>query len=71
MNTVDNTCTGPTEDSIVLGAASVETHGSPIGSDEFLGHDAILGIASVETQGRPVGTDEFLGMNFSGGISND
>jgi len=58
------------EDSIVLGIASVETQGAPIGIDEPLGRNIVLGIASVETQGMPVGTDEPLGKDFAGGISN-
>lgn len=69
MNTNENNCTTP-EDSIVLGAASIETHGTPLGEGEFLGHDVALGIASEETQGIPVGTDEFFGMNADNGISD-
>jgi hypothetical protein len=57
------------EEVIELGVASVETHGTPKGEGEFLGHDLGLGIASEETQGVPVGSDEFIGMNSSG-ISN-
>lgn len=53
-----------------LGIASVETHGTPKGEGEFLGHDVGLGIASEETRGIPVGDDEFLGMNADNGISN-
>jgi len=70
MNTLENTCTKSPEDSIVLGVASIETQGAPVGIDEPLGHDLVLGIASAETQGMPVGTDEPLGRDFSGGISN-
>lgn len=68
MNNIENNC-NTSENSIVLGAASVETHGTPLGEGEFIGHDIALGIASEETQGVPVGADEFLGMNSSG-ISN-
>lgn len=71
MNTNENTNTNvdAREEVIELGIASVETHGTPLGEGEFLGHDIALGIASEETQGIPVGSDEFLGMNASG-ISN-
>jgi len=70
MNTLENSYNKSPEDNIVLGIASVETQGAPIGTDEPLGHNIVLGIASVETQGMPVGTDEPLGRDFSGGISN-
>lgn len=58
------------EEVVELGVASVETHGTPKGEGEFLGHDIALGIASEETRGIPVGDDEFLGMNTDNGISN-
>lgn len=57
-------------DNIVLGKASTETQGIPIGFDEVIGgHDPGLGIASVETQGFPEGTDEVLGMDFLPGLA--
>lgn len=72
MNTNDNTSKNvdAREEVIELGVASVETHGTPRGEGEFLGHDVALGIASEETQGIPVGTDEFFGMNADNGISD-
>lgn len=54
---------------IVLGIASTETRGNPIGIDEPMGHDGGLGIASVETQGNPIGTDEVFGLDFLPGLS--
>lgn len=72
MNTNDktNTSVEAREEVIELGVASVETHGTPRGEGEFIGHDLALGIASEETRGVPVGADEFLGMNSDNGISN-
>ncbi|MDQ2702084.1 MAG: hypothetical protein M3Y70_04560 [Pseudomonadota bacterium] len=57
-------------DNIVLGTASTETQGLPIGIEEPLGHEPTLGIASVETQGFPIGTDEVLGMDFQSGLAD-
>jgi len=72
MNTNDNTDARveAREEVIELGAASVETHGTPNSQGEFIGHDLALGIASEETRGVPVGADEFLGMNADNGLSN-
>lgn len=70
MNIPESIRTTSPEESIVLGVASVETQGTPIGTDEPLGRDLVLGIASEETRGTPVGTDEPLGMDFPGRISD-
>ena len=71
MNTNENTnAVDAREQVIELGAASVETHGTPKQLGEFIGHDVALGIASEETRGVPVGADEFIGMNADNGISN-
>lgn len=58
------------KDGSVLGIASIETHGIPVGFDEPLGRNEVLGIASEETRGIADGLEEPLG-HWTIGIASE